>query len=89
MHISVINGVIEDFNKYRGSEIQAELISADSDKIEIKFSGPFCYTCGLIDYFEDFQLLLEDYTKIKFKVENYTQVDFDTYIVDYTPIQHE
>ncbi len=83
---SHINEVIEEFNKYRGSEIQAELISADNNMITIKFSGSFCYTCGLIDYFEDFQILLEDITKLKFKIESYRQLDVDSYIVDYSVI---
>ncbi len=81
-----INEVIEEFNKYRGSEIQAELISVDNNMITIKFSGSFCYTCGLLDYFEDFQILLENYTKLKFKIENYKQVDVAAYIVEYSPL---
>ncbi|MEM2109557.1 MAG: hypothetical protein QW327_03615 [Candidatus Odinarchaeota archaeon] len=81
---SVISTTIKEFNKYTGAEIQAKLISSDKNTFTIRFYGSFCYTCGLIDYFEDFKLLLQEKTGLKFKIQDYKETDQDTYLVKYS-----
>jgi len=44
---------VEEFNRLRGSEPQAEIIEAKDDEAVIEFKGSFCKTCGLFDYFGD------------------------------------
>jgi len=83
---SVINTSIKEFNKYRGAEIQAKLISSDKNTFTIRFCGSFCYTCGLVDYFEDLKLLLQEKTGLKFKIQDYRESDQDTYLVKYSII---
>ena len=51
---------IEEYNRYRSPEVTAELSSMSRDAFEVRFTGPFCYSCGYYDYFEDFRLELED-----------------------------
>ncbi|MEM2906985.1 MAG: hypothetical protein QW739_02780 [Candidatus Odinarchaeota archaeon] len=66
---SVISTTIKEFNK---------------NTFTIRFYGSFCYTCGLIDYFEDFKLLLQEKTGLKFKIQDYKETDQDTYLVKYS-----
>lgn len=51
---------IEEFNKFRAPEATAELISFKNKVLEVKFSGPFCFSCGIYDYFEDLKIFLEE-----------------------------
>jgi len=59
---------IKEFNKWRSPEAKAKLISIENGKIKVKFSGPFCLSCGIYDYFEDLRIFLEE-KKIKVKIE--------------------
>ncbi|MBO8174606.1 MAG: hypothetical protein H0Z18_05045 [Thermococcus sp.] len=51
--MEILKKVIEEFNKYHGSEAQAKIIKVEGDEVIIEFNGSFCKTCGLYDYFED------------------------------------
>ncbi|MEM5790732.1 MAG: hypothetical protein QXP77_01645 [Candidatus Aenigmatarchaeota archaeon] len=51
---------IEEFNKLRAPETNAKLISFKNKILEVKFSGPFCLSCGVNDYFEDLKIFLEE-----------------------------
>jgi len=59
---------IEVYNRYRSPEATAKLIRMEKDGFIIKFEGPFCQSCGVNDYFEDFIHELEDISK-SFRVE--------------------
>ena len=48
-----IRRVIEEFNRLHGTEARARILRAEGDDVIIEFSGSFCATCGLYDYFED------------------------------------
>ena len=51
---------IEVFNRYRSPEATAKLVGVEKDGFIIEFEGPFCMSCGVRDYFEDFIHELED-----------------------------
>lgn len=44
---------INEYNKYRSPEANAELIEYKDRRFRVKFTGPYCRTCGYYDYFED------------------------------------
>jgi hypothetical protein len=46
--------VIEVYNRYRSPEATAKLVGIKKDGFIIEFQGPFCHSCGVNDYFEDF-----------------------------------
>ncbi len=48
-----IKQAIEKFNRYRSPEARAELLEVCDDTVKVKFSGAFCVSCGIYDYFED------------------------------------
>ena len=57
--IKIVEVTIKEYNKYRYPESIAKLVSFEKKTIKIEFSGPFCYTCGFYDYFDDFIIFLE------------------------------
>jgi len=59
---------IEVYNRYRSPEAIAKLVGVEKDGFIIEFEGPFCQSCGVNDYFEDFIHELEDISK-SFRVE--------------------
>jgi len=59
---------IEVYNRYRSPEATAKLVEVEKDGFIIEFKGPFCQSCGVNDYFEDFIHELEDISRA-FRVE--------------------
>lgn len=55
-----MEGVIQEFNKYRDPEIMARLSIIGKDFVDIDFLGTYCLTCGFHDYFDDFTYMLRD-----------------------------
>ncbi len=45
---------IEIYNKYRSPEVTAKFVELSKKYLIIEFEGPFCQSCGVQDYFEDF-----------------------------------
>ena len=50
----LIRKTIMLYNRYRSPEAVAKVVSVASDGVTITFSGSFCYSCGVVDYLEDF-----------------------------------
>jgi hypothetical protein len=64
-----IEKAIKNYNKYRSPEANAQLISTDGeDAFTVSFTGTFCSSCGLYDYFEDLLYELLDEAGIKTKI---------------------
>ena len=64
----LVSKAIEVYNRYRSPEATAKLVEVEKDGFIIEFEGPFCQSCGVNDYFEDFIHELEDINK-SFRVE--------------------
>jgi len=64
----LVSRAIEVYNRYRSPEATAKLVGMEKDGFIIEFEGPFCPSCGVNDYFEDFIHELEDISK-SFRVE--------------------
>ena len=54
-----VEAAVEEFNKYRSPEAVAKIVEISEDNITIEFSGPFCASCGVEDYFDDLRIELE------------------------------
>ncbi|WP_394352335.1 hypothetical protein [Thermococcus sp. 18S1] len=52
-YIGALERVVDEFNRLHGSEATAKVLEVRGDEIIIEFSGSFCATCGLYDYFDD------------------------------------
>ena len=64
----LVSRAIEVYNRYRSPEATAKLVGVEKDGFIIEFEGPFCMSCGVRDYFEDFIHELEDISR-DFSVE--------------------
>jgi len=51
---------VEEYNKYRSPEAEAEVLNIDGGEVLVVFKGSFCTTCGFHDYIDDYRILLED-----------------------------
>lgn len=54
-----VEAAVEEFNRYRSPEAIAKIVELSEDQAKIKFSGPFCMSCGVEDYFDDLRIELE------------------------------
>ena len=54
-----VDAAVEEFNRYRSPEAVAKIVEVDEDQATIEFSGPFCASCGVEDYFDDLRIELE------------------------------
>lgn len=68
---------IDFFNKYHEPEAKAEYISYEDGIVSVRFSGPFCRSCGVYDYFED---IIQD---VPVKIIGYEENDDDSFTVKY------
>ncbi len=57
-----IRKALEEYNRYRGVEAEAKLISIDKDVVTLEFRGSFCETCGYYDWIEDIIYILEEHS---------------------------
>jgi hypothetical protein len=42
------------YNRYRSPEAIVKIENVTAENVTIAFTGSFCYSCGVIDYLEDF-----------------------------------
>jgi hypothetical protein len=42
------------YNRYRSPEAVAKIVSVTPENVTLSFSGSFCYSCGVLDFLEDF-----------------------------------
>ncbi|MCW4015731.1 MAG: hypothetical protein NWF06_05120 [Candidatus Bathyarchaeota archaeon] len=51
---NLILKTIDIYNSYRSPESTAKFVAVEKNGVTIDFEGPFCDSCGVTDYFEDF-----------------------------------
>ena len=72
------------YNRYRSPEAVAKLVSVSPENVILSFSGSFCYSCGVIDYVEDFIHELKMLTdKVELKVGKTRQTTPRSFEADY------
>lgn len=57
---SVLRSCVSEYNRYHSPEARVEIIEIWKNKVILKFSGHYCFTCGVYDYFEDLVHLLDE-----------------------------
>lgn len=78
-----ITRAIASFNRLRSPEAFAEFVSFDNNEIYVRFTGSFCRTCGMLDYFEDLIFELDDRSPISLAVVDFEAEDDVTFNVRY------
>lgn len=69
-----VRKALNEYNKYRVPEVKGELLSFSSGEVKVRFSGPFCRTCGFYDYFEDYGVILERFG-VKVIISSFEEVE--------------
>lgn len=75
--IKNIFSTIDKYNKYHSPEATAKFVKSNRKSVTLEFSGPFCRSCGVSDWLDDFKIELEkkglkvDISNIKEKDESY------------------
>jgi len=75
---------IAQFNRYRAPEAVAKLVSLGDREIVLEIAGPYCRSCGLADWFEDFtfELIAAGGPRAEFAAYEPTEED-EAYLVTY------
>jgi hypothetical protein len=72
------------YNRFRSPEAFAKIVSVSPEMVTISFSGSFCYSCGVLDYIEDFVHEFKILTsKAELKVERSRQTSPRSFDADY------
>ncbi len=72
------------YNRFRSPEAFAKIVFVSPDMVTISFSGSFCYSCGVLDYIEDFVHEFKILTgKAELKVERSRQTTVRSFEADY------
>ena len=72
------------YNRYRSPEAVAKMVSVSPENVTLSFSGSFCYSCGVIDYVEDFIHELKMLTdKVELKIGKTRQISPRSFEADY------
>jgi len=72
------------YNRYRSPEAVAKVVSVTPDVVSLSITGSFCYSCGVLDYVEDFVHELKILTdKVTLKVARTKQTTPRSFEVDY------
>jgi Iap family predicted aminopeptidase len=72
------------YNRFRSPEATAKLISVTPENVTVAFSGSFCYSCGVLDYIEDFIHEFKILTdKVGLKIGKTRQTSPRSFEVDY------
>ena len=73
------------YNRYRSPEAVAKVVGVTPDVVTLSISGSFCYSCGVLDYVEDFAHELKMLTKeVELKVGRTRQTSPRSFEVDYS-----
>jgi hypothetical protein len=72
------------YNRYRSPETVAKLVQVSPASVTISFSGSFCYSCGVLDYIEDFVHEFKILTdKAELKIDKTRQTSEHSFEADY------
>ena len=72
------------YNRFRSPEAFAKVVLVLPELVTISFSGSFCYSCGVLDFIEDFVHEFKILTsKAELKVERSRQTSPRSFEADY------
>lgn len=72
------------YNRFRSPEAVAKIVHVSPERVVISFSGSFCYSCGVLDYIEDFVHEFKIITdKAELKIDGSRQTSPRSFEADY------
>jgi len=88
---NLLDTTVEEYNKYHGMEARVSILRQSFDgKVHLvaQFKGPFCFSCAPDEYYADFQILLQQITGLKFKINSIKQENNGA-VVDFEYVEGE
>lgn len=83
---SVIGKAVEKFHEKFYPEVKVTYVGSGEEIYAFIFSGPFCLSCGVYDYFEDFAIILSEYLGKEYRPIEINKVEkVDMWIVIFGP----
>jgi hypothetical protein len=80
----LVHRTVALYNRFHSPEAIAKIVTVTPYIVRISFTGSFCYSCGVLDYLEDFVHEFELFTdKVRLKIDKTHQVDPRTFEADY------
>ncbi len=80
----LIRRTIVLYNRFRSPEATAKVVIVTPQMVTIAYSGSFCYSCGVMDFLEDFVHEFKMLTdKAELKIDKTRQVNPRTFEADY------
>ncbi len=80
----VVRKTVLLYNRYKSPEAIAKVVSVVPERVTIAFSGSFCYSCGVLDFLEDFVHEFKMLTdKAELKIDKTRQINPRTFEADY------
>ncbi|MEW6328687.1 MAG: hypothetical protein AB1468_01075 [Candidatus Micrarchaeota archaeon] len=77
--------MILEYNKMRDPEATASLVRLKNRKALVRFSGPFCASCGITDYFDDF-VIEAGKQGLKLVIKKIRQTGGESYSVEFEEV---
>ncbi|MBT0159213.1 hypothetical protein G4O51_04430 [Candidatus Bathyarchaeota archaeon A05DMB-2] len=72
------------YNRFRSPEAVAKIVHVSPERVVISFFGSFCYSCGVLDYVEDFVHEFKIITdKAELKIDSFRQTSPRSFEADY------
>jgi len=68
-----VREAVDTFRRVFGNEALVDVLEAGPDRVVARFYGNMCYTCGTVDYFEDFASMYGECAGGEWSVESYRQ----------------
>ena len=79
-----INKAVTLYNRLHSPEATAKIVKATLESVTIAFSGAFCYSCGVMDFLDDFAHEFKMLTdKAELKIGRTRQVNPRTFEADF------
>ena len=81
----LVRKTVAVYNRFRSPEAFAKVVLVTPDLVVVSFSGSFCYSCGVLDYIEDFVHEFQIFTdKVRLKVGRTRQTSPRSFEAEFT-----
>ncbi len=84
---SVLVRGVEEYNKYHRPEAFVQISQVSDRDFELLFRGPFCQSCGIQDYFDDFIYDLESVSMCTASIAEAIWIGEDSYRVKFSEVR--
>ena len=72
------------YNRFHSPEATAKIVRVTLELVTVAFSGSFCYSCGVMDFLDDFARQFKILTdKAELKIDHTRHINLQTFEADF------